>query len=331
MWGVRRRLAVAATALTVIVGAEAGAAALDPHLPAPRIWHSVEADVKVGQMDRLGQADLALVGASVLNGGADPSVIGERLGRSVYNAGLSAGFIPITSLWAEEVVLPRLHPDVLVLGLISFDVHAHDSHPLFEDALRTSPGGRAALGTEGLVDRLDRALGERSALWRHRRSLRSPSTVLDALQDDVEPPDPEFGPIGPLGRARYGGEVPSLADADRPADAGLPVTQWRPDPGLVERVRTLVRRAAADGTSTVLVSMPVSQRYVDRHPNGEADQQAFHAVLEGIARGEGVSLIDMDVMRDPGRYLDQVHLDDAAAAEFSEALAAALAAELGAP
>lgn len=319
-----------ATALIVVAAAEAGAAALDPRLPAPRTWHSVEADVKVAQMDRLGRADVVLVGASVVNGGAVPSVIGARLDRTVYNAGLSAGFVPITALWAEEVVLPRLRPDLLVLGLISFDVNAHDSHALFEDALRTSPGGRAALGTEGLFDRLDRTLRERSALWRHRRSLRSPSTVLDALRDDVDQPEPEFGPIGPLGRAAYGGDAPSL-DAARPAGSGLPVARWRLDAGLVDRVRGLIRRARAAGTSTVLVSMPVSQRYVDRHPNGEADQRTFHAVLEGIARDEDVPLIDMDMMRDPARYLDQVHLDDAAAVEFSEALAQALAAEMDTP
>lgn len=327
----RRRWTVVATALTVVVAAEAGAEALDPRLPLPRTWHSVEADVKVSQMDDLGHVDLALIGASVVNGGVDPAIVGDRLGRTVYNAGLSAGFVPITSLWAEEVVIPRLGPDVLVLGLISFDLHDHQSHALFEDALRESPGGREALGSRGLLGGIGNTLQEASALWRHRRSLRSPSTVLDALQGDVARLEPEFGPIGPFGRAHYGGEAPSSADAAPEAESGLPVGRWRLDTDLVSRVRSLIRRAAADGAATVLVSMPVSQRYVDRHPNGDADQQAFRAALGGLARDEGVPLIDMDVMRDPARYLDHVHLDDDAAVEFSEVLAVALAAELDLP
>lgn len=322
---VRSRWVAVSVALGVVLVLDIGARLIDDDLPEPLEWQSVEAAVKVGQMESLDRAEVALVGSSVVNGDVVPSILASRLGRTVYNAGLSAGFAPTAERWVDGVVLPELEPEVLVHGLISFDLHAHPSHAVFEEALTTSPAGRHAFGTESAVDVVDRALGDVSALWRHRRSLREPVTVYDAIRGDTEPPRPEFGAIGRLGRAHYDHATQADAAEQVAAGGGVPVGEWQLDEHAVERVRQLVRTARAEGVAVVLVAMPVSQDYIDKHPRGEADQQAYHRRLERLAVEESVPLLDLDTMRDPDLYLDGVHLDEDGARSFTTALADALA------
>ena len=314
-----KRWVVLLSAGVVLLAAEAGARAVEDGLPPPRVWQSIEADVKVAQMEALGHADVVFVGSSVVAGGIDPEIVGDQLGRSVYNAGLSAGFAAVTQRWTETVVLPALRPDVLVVGTISFDLYDHHSQAAFEAALVESPGGEAALGTEGPLDRLDRILGQRSALWEHRASLRRPGRVFDALTGDAEPARPEFGPVGTRGRVHY-------SQVGRPPGAGLglPVATWTLDPEPRRRLRDLVRTARAAGTEVVLVVMPVSKGYVVSHPGGELDQQRYVEALADLAATEDVPLLELDTMREPERYLDQIHLDDDAADELSAALGRAL-------
>lgn len=307
------RVRAAAACVLVLFLAEAVARTVHGSLPPPRRWQSVEADVKVSQMDDRAEAEVVLVGSSVVNGGADPQTLESTLDRSVYNAALSAGFVPVMEQWTTHVVFPRLQPDVMVHGLISFDLYDAPNHSVFVDGLLDSPGGRRAVGNESLLDAIDRKL-ETAALWRHRSDLRDPMLVLRAGLGHTIRRIPEFGPIGRDGRAVYEFER-------APGDAGgPPIGSWTLGDDAVESLRREVRTAVERGIEPVLVVMPVSQRYVDRHPGGEEDQRRFRAVVEALASAEGAGFIDLDVLRDPSWYLDQVHLGPDGAAVVSDAL-----------
>ncbi len=79
--------------------------------------------------------------------------------RGVFNAAINGASLPFMEQWALDVVVPRLKPDTVVLGLTSRDVNdgntqANELFSLFNE----SPDGREAVGNEDVLDVADRWL-----------------------------------------------------------------------------------------------------------------------------------------------------------------------------
>jgi hypothetical protein len=86
----------------------------------------------------------------------------------------------------------------------------------------------------------------------------------------------------------------------------------------------MIEAARNQGIAVVLVDMPITQRYVDRHPHGQADYDQFLGALHSLANDEGVPVFDFDSRRDPATFVDIVHLNIPAARDFTTQLVATL-------
>jgi hypothetical protein len=319
----RRWLRMLLVALAVVVAAELVAQALASRLPEPRLWQSYEAQDKVAQMDALGReggADVVFVGTSLVNGAIDGRVVQRTLGSRVraYNAALSAGVPEIMAPWTRDVVLPRLRPKLLVLGVSSLDF-SDGAGPKFREALEGSVRGGEATGAEDTLDRAGRWLTDNSDLWRYRFAFREPETLVDAIRGGASTPGGEYGNVEPggrthLGEHRVGG-----------ADLGPPVGGWRLGRDSPAAIVDLIENAKGRGIRVALVDMPVTQRYVDRHPRGERDFALYLNALQNLARSERVPVFEHHEQRNPSRFIDQVHLRRAAGNELTADVARELA------
>jgi hypothetical protein len=327
---VARRIAVSrrgwfvalATTIAVLLAAELGVRAIADRLPPRLDWHTAEAQKKVAQMDALarrGGANVVFVGSSVVRNGAEPDVLSAALGVSAYNAGLTAGVPRLMEPWTLDVVIPRLRPKVLVIGVTSFDFSEAKVRSFYE-AFRASPAARRAMGVDSVLDRVDRWLGDHVDLWGYRQTLRRPDAVLDALRGRPLPADPDVDETKDNGRDAAG-EFRTFEQRTAGA-AGLPVDNWSlgtDDPAALGR---LIDGAKAQGIAVLLVDMPVTDDYVAKHPHGEADYATYLQALRALAHDAGVPLVELDAMRDHRYFMDEVHMNRAGAETFTGRLVA---------
>ena len=326
----RRLTVLVLVALAVLLAAELATRAIEAHLEAPLEWQSYETQTKVSQMDALGKhggADIVFLGSSLMDTGLEPTIFDGQLGGHVvgYNAALSSSIPRMTEPWAQYVVVPKLHPKVIVLGLDSYDfTDEGPGRTAFLDAFLASPGARHAMGRSDVLQRFDRWLDGHSALWDHRFQLRDPETLADAVLGRRPVEDPEAAAVEPDGRQSFDQDLPF---ANRVVGGDLPVGDWSLgtlDPAAVDR---LIRFARSRGIKVVLVDMPVTNDYVARHPHGEADYETFIAAVQALATRDGATVVDLDGLRDHSLFADEVHLNKHGAQVFSTQLAAALAPE----
>ena len=128
------RLSVAA--VLVLVLAEFGARTLGPYLPAPDLYADQTTAVKVRQLDRLHDrarcATVVIAGNSMARDDLVPSAMGDGFdeGVAVYNASLDAASPTLLDRWIPDEVVPAADPDLIVIGLSSFDLSLiHISEP----------------------------------------------------------------------------------------------------------------------------------------------------------------------------------------------------------
>lgn len=319
----RPLIIVAVLAVAVLLAGELAARALEGRLPDPLVWHTEAAQAKVEQMEALGHAEVVAVGSSLVAHGVDPAVLADRLDVSAYNAGLTAGLPGLTRPWTSQVVIPRLAPELLVVGVGSFDLTDHPSGAVFRDAFVDSPAGRRVTRSSDLLGDASWWLADHSTLWAHRTRLRQPRTLLSALRGEPAEVDPDVAALGPRGRtARYEDLV---FDPHEPAGPGLPVGSWSLGTDQPAALRGLVTDAREAGVEILLVTMPTTDAFVDRHPRGEADHATYVEAVQWLATDTGARLLRFDDLRDPELFIDQVHLNRDGASVFSQRLADALA------
>lgn len=320
-----RYLGIAAVVLVLLGGLEIGTRRIEMNLPVPLTWHSYEAQRKVEQLDRLAArgVDVVFLGTSMVNAGVIPSVFEAAAGGvTAYNAALSSGTPRLMEAWALNVVLPRVHPKVVVIGVTSVDLtDAGVAESAFFDAFRNSPAGREALGRETWSDRIDRWLGQHVALWKHRAELRNPMTVLEAIRASAPAQDPVAASMDPQGHLTNL-DHQQFSQTHRSGIAG--VSAWSLGTEEPNALRRLIAGVEAAGARPVLVEMPVTAEYIAAHPRGEVDYEAFKQAISGIATASSVPLIDLDRPRDHALFADELHLNRTGATRFSTALARAL-------
>ena len=337
----RRRLpfwVVPAVIIAVLAASEVGARVVGPNIP--RTSGSEErAFIKADQMyDRAGPTDVAILGSSETAGGLIPARIQEEAPGldGFYNAALAGTFLPTYRDWADDVVIPALDPEVVVIGMLPMtvsDIDAMDSddytkpREAYLSAIDQITGGR--FGSAGWE------LRQRSALIRYRPYLRQPPLlwegIVNTLQGGIDATAPEGGggmdwkketdPAVVLANTGDDGEVadyrePSIPTEADPIGAALYTrfSQARLDLDGIEAFSADLRD---QGITPVVVLLPV-----DRGPleAGGADLATLDSWSEAVAEWGAAN--DVPVLTeftedwDPTLFHDRNHLD----AQGAEAL-----------
>lgn len=328
----RRGAVSVLAALAVLVLAEVGVRQISPSLVEPREWHSYEAQVKVHQMDALadrGGASIVFFGTSMTDAAVDPVRLTAALGpgATAYNAALSLGYPTITDRWSRAVVLPRLRPNTVVIGISSLDflpesdVSTEQYRSVFE-----APAMQRALGTASTTEEIEHAVESASELFRYRSALRDPIAVYHAIRgDEPELPEPEARTIRPLGFQAFSVD---RRFEDRAA-YGTAILQNALSHFAVERAATDVFRRVIEtnrsaGREVVLVALPVTEEYIALHPRGRADFDGFKRVLGELASSTGAGLVDLTDLTDHRYFADENHLNGAGTTAVTDRLAIAL-------
>ena len=126
-----KQLAVVVIVVGAVLGlVEAAVRARSSVFPPPPRWVGPEMPLKERQiefLERFGGASVAFVGSSVVDVAVDPSALprGEDE-RASYNASTGAGSLRMIATWTRVLAVPKLRPDVVVLGIISRELNAND-------------------------------------------------------------------------------------------------------------------------------------------------------------------------------------------------------------
>lgn len=302
--------------LLVVLVAEGTVRVAADRLPDPQRWSTPETQYKVAQIAALGEARTVAVGSSVVDVALDPEV----LGPDAYNAALGAASIGMVDTFTREVVLPRLDPDVVVVGLSSRELNqnAPEQRRIEADFL-DAPAVRHLLGTESALGAAERVAGDVSQLVRYRSVLRDPDNWVDprpAWDGTVTGPRGLY--LGFLGQ-HYDGGPAVLRRLQRGSLHDYEVGERQ-----VATLRALLAELRSQGRRVLLVTTPVTRDYVDLLPGGAAAHERFTALAEQVASHAGAEFVDAGVWPD-AFMADPLHVNRAGVERFSDLIATALA------
>jgi hypothetical protein len=312
----RRMRGAIVLAVVFVLLAELAIRAGAPKIRDPLLWPDWEAQNKVAAMDALGArggASLVFVGSSMVNAGYDPSLATTQLGakRPAFNAALNGSDLRTTDVWTREVVVPRLHPKVVVIGFNSGEMNDHfnDQGGLYDKMIQ-SPYGRAAAGTGTVLQKIDGWLIKRSYLVRYRSVLRHPVDAL--VGEDRAQLVQSVTPLGffeALGKFQKRPYSPGLSKQLGIWDEVF--KNYRPGGRQLSALDRLVKDLTAKGIRVVLVRMPVTKDIIPLHPRGAADRERFGAVLASFVATRPVTFVDAEtaIGYSPGLFVDPVHLN----------------------
>jgi GDSL-like lipase/acylhydrolase family protein len=313
----RRRIRSASPLVIVLVLlAELAVRAAAPKLRDPLLWPDWEAQNKVAAMDALGAkggASVVFVGSSMVNAGFNPELATEMLGAKhpAFNAALNGSDLNTTDIWTRRVVVPRLHPKVVVVGFNSGELNDHwqDTSGLYSKMLQ-SPYGKRAAEAGGVLAKADAWLIDRSYLIRYRSVFRNP---VDAVIGHDRAQDAQA--VDPLGRF-----VALTKFQRRPYTPGLSkqlgiwdevFRNYRPGGKQFTALNRLVKDLTSKGIRVVLVRMPVTADIVPLHPQGRADRERFTRAIAGFVAEHPVTFIDAELAigPSPDLFVDPLHLN----------------------
>jgi hypothetical protein len=330
----RRLLVMLAATIAVLLAGEGAARGLAPYLPEPLLYGDDTTQVKVAQLDRLGDAciDLVVAGDSMGRDAFDPAAFtaADPAGRRAYNASLDGASPALLRRWLTEEVAPRLRPTTVVITLSSLDLNTHANAATSALAAYNA----ASLTADGPGGRVSSWLVARSALVRYRTELRDPSAVVDAVSSwrsgtplPRRSADGINGLIGPEGEGLSRRSLHYLHDVGTKSFtrdqllAGFDI-----DSRQVDEARDLIRDLRANGTQVALVVLPVTSDYISLHPRGQEDFDEFMVTARFLSTAGGAPLIDLhDQLPDDARFADTHHLNAEGQAWFSSTLPARLA------
>ena len=325
---------------------------------APRVadlleWRDWECQHKVVAIERLaaqGGTSVVVTGPSLVNSAFDPHLATELLGsrRPAFNAALNAASMRTLALWVGEVLLPKLRPELLVLGLNSSEFN--DNNLVGQrgfDMFRDSLGWRRIRRDGSFWQRVLVGVEKRSFLVRYRHFLREPGRwgLTMSFADRWRLLRKDFrhrfsrdrgkkAGVTPLGKlfalARFEGSPYQVANP-RTLDAWQRIVQSYEVGGHeLAALGGLVDRARATGTDVLIVRMPVTRDWIDLHPNGNDDYELFERSLEAFVATREVPLLDV-LAEFPSldEYTDAAHLNEAGRERFTRIVCTAAADLLG--
>ena len=322
----RRRVPVALlVAALVVLAGEVTTRAVASRLDPPLRWQNWETQNKVDRIDALGArggASVVFVGSSMVNAAIDPDAFGRvaHRDRPAFNAAINGADARLVEPWLLDVVVPRLRPETVVIGVSSRDLNDQASHRQF-DLFRTSDAGRWVMHHRALPDRIERAAERWSYLVRYRGDLRRPRRLA--------------GHHDPLREVAHVGSLGQLRALDIYATASYAVTphfvrEARADAlhdysiggAQLAALRRTVAGLRARGVRVVLLEMPVTADAIALHPRGAADYARFTTRLRGVADATGARLVDLTKTFDSTRlFFDPFHLNGSGRAVFTAAIA----------
>lgn len=314
-----RFLALVSILVATLVAAELAVRWIEPGLSSAGMWPDGPV---ANQFDAISAraddapVDVVFAGSSMMHRAADAELFSDLTGMSSFNGALGASTNFMLEPWLMKVVVPALRPRVVVIGVASRDFNDNARGP--ERPLRVlvqSPGYKVRTADDWL-SRMDRAASRYSALLRERRSLRSPTNVLEAARNRRPPLEDEDCQRSPK-EERY---------RDNPTVTSYPTTvlndystggvQMR---ALVDTIEELQRRKI----EVVLAKLPASREYPDLHPRGERDIDEFELALERVVRRTNVRVWDGRSMSSVKYFRDAIHLNCAGARRFTSEFAQA--------
>ena len=325
---VSRIARVALIAAVTFLLLETGVRAIDSALPEINAWREPMVLAKVKQMDELGTngaTDVVFAGSSQMLFAGDPAMLKSlQVPWNAYNAALWGGPPVVNEHWLTEVVFPRLRPKTVVMGVSPLDF----IEPVSDAA--QSYFSSAAVRDDWLGS-IERRLSNASALVRHRRDLRSPKSVYDAvvrrLRSQPGPPVPAAG-IDAAGRLPCCDGLtfsPDVVDvATRAFLEEVDRDGWELSDTQLEAFKRTVSTLGRLGAEVVVVDMAISSPLVDLL--GDEEYADYRTFLHREAEGLRVPVLDMAGGLDrTAFFFDYDHLNRAGANVFNTVVARALA------
>ena len=305
--------------LAAVVVTEAAARFTEAAGPPVLRWYDATTQLKVEQMDDLGDADVVFVGTSMVWQGLVPEVFTatDPAARTAYNAGLAGGVPVVMEPWLQEEVVPRLQPDLVVWGLCSMDFstsYGDDNLDRYRDALDSRIGALAAV---------EQTAARFSSLVHYRTILRHPSALFGSERDDIEDGFAAAAAILGNGGERLDFEVDTSPDRARQIQARL--SNYRIDTTDIDALYRTVSALRDQGIEVVLAEMPIPNRYVFLHPEGAGDTARAHETILAIDDVFDIQIIDLRYGFTDDDFVDFTHLDQSAAAALTTQLTAYLA------
>ncbi len=319
-------------ALAVLLLAEGLVRLSHSALATPMIWPAPELQKKYDQIVARAASrqptDVVLVGDSMMDAGGDPGGVGGAgtgVAGGVYNASVAGETLPTIADWTTRVVVPRLHPKVVVVGFSSNELNPRLLLPASGvAAYRHSRAVRSAEGIGSPVDRADAFLRHWSLLYRYRTVLRNPfahvgpqdplqagifDPALTAAGQDLAFVSQRYLQTGGTDRARLviNGVIAALRG-------------FRVSPDNLAILKGMLTSLRSQGIQVLLVAMPVTADLVSFHPAGTTDYQAALASFVSVAQASDAGIAVPGVWP-TSEFADPVHLNGAGTVHFSKYLA----------
>jgi hypothetical protein len=286
----------------------------------PDDWTIPEASFKEKQIDALaanGGASLVALGSSSIDVAFNPDQLTPGTSaRPAYNAGIAGSSMAITAGWTEFQAVPRLKPDIAIVGITTREFNPNDSVTSnYTDEFIGSPKYRQASGTENAMERVERGAENASALFRYRTILRQPGYLWNLIGLGDAPVErgatrvSETGHKGIYVRATY---------TDKEAIyKGAALYRWEIGSSQRERLSHLLRYLRNNVAHVLVVNMPVSPVYVAWSPKGQADLDAVNALLRRLTAANDIEFLDAGVWPIE-LFADAGHVNGAGSKRFTE-------------
>jgi len=330
---------VVAIATLLVLACELTTRAISSHLYPPE-WAAGEVAFKHDQLTQLAartRVGTVFLGDSMIDAGIDPVAFRDAAPRTGtgYNAALLGAPLSAQQLWADRLVLDRLQPDLVVLGVSPTSVSTLG----VGSRERLTYGEVIADNVRTLDDdpwaQVADQVGEALYLVRYRASLRNPRLVASAtwqtlsgqgggLDASVRPPEFWSTNVAPDGQVR------SYVDGQ--------ATTIGPT-GVIEQIRTMlasdwvmapldemVATVRAHGASIVLVVPPTATDVMAASGIDVGQWKAAVGLIADRARQLDVPFVDYtDAGYDRSTFFDPFHLNGAGSQRFSDQLGTAVA------
>lgn len=294
----------------VLLVAELSVRWLSPFLPEDR-WPDPEMEAKREQVDALDRrneaVDVVFFGCSMTAQNIHPEAFESASGLSIYNAGVSGATPGFIERWALDSILPHLDPTTVVIEVAAWTMNDNGIQQRGRlDELRSARGFQVDADPTPLR-RIEARLERWSDLVLHRRVMRDPATLVDAVKSKrrgAQAPRSGLDPHGgrELDPSDYATE-PAKLDEYRTEVFNEYSTGGREVAALLRLARTLEER----GIDVVFLESPGSEDYEDIL--SAAGQRDFDASIERIERETGRPVIRTQTDLPNENFLDPFHLD----------------------
>lgn len=248
-----------------------------------------------------GGAAVVFMGSSMTDYALDPKALSVSLGlrRPAFNASLNGAEARLMEFWLLNVVVPRLRPRAVVIGVSSRELNdrGRNARRAYE-AVRGSYGGRSVATDRSPTERILAGAERLSALVRYRELLRTPTRLfkVERLQAALA-----VTRLGAPTHIRTRGAFKQLP----PFEGGFSVGG-----SAIHALERLVTRLRAERIRVIVVEMPMSPDGFLRHPNGIADYAQFHSALARLAVERDVDLVDLTPSFPTTEwFVDSLHLN----------------------